>query len=184
MARELPEPFHGQSILGTDKRNPSFSIYVDPTGERLQVYYGFELMEYVNNDREDPAFKLLLGRLYNGGLNLRVLSEVFEVDPKTIRRWGKALYLRDATELIRVLEGRAAGRKRTLAVERFARLRWPHLVADGRYGAIGRLLGEIESVLDVKLSRSGVKDLIRELKNGTPPEEAAQTMSPESSTVG
>jgi len=165
---EPPEPLRGQFLLGVDKRNPCLSVYEDDTGQRLLVYYGFEFFESVNNDREDPAYKLLLGRLYNARINLSVLSQTFAVDPKTIRRWGKALLQGDAVELIRVLEGRGAGRKRTPVVEKFARLRWPYLVAEGSYGAVGRLLQEIESVFEVTLSRSGVKDLIRELKTGTP----------------
>lgn len=170
VAPEPNEPICGQLLLGTDKRNPVFLVYEDRSGEWLLVYYGFEFFERVPYQREYPAFKLLLGRLHNAGLNRRALSETFGVDAKTIRRWGEGLLQSDPVELIRVLEGRAAGRKRTLAVERFARLRWPYLVAEGSYGAVGRLLREIESVLEVRLSRSGAKELIRELKN--PPQPA------------
>jgi len=149
VSEEPPEPLRGQSLLGVDKRNPCISVYEDATGQRLLVYYGLEFFESVKNDREDPAYKLLLGRLYNARINLSVLSQTFAVDPKTIRRWGKALLQGDAVELIRVLEGRGAGRKRTPGVEKFARLRWPSLVAEGSYGAVGRLLQEIESVFEV-----------------------------------
>ena len=164
---QLEAPPTGQLLLGTDKRNPVFAVYEDDSGERLLVFYGFELLEIVKNDAEDPAFKLLLARLYNARVKLSALCESFQVDPKTIRRWGKALCQGDAAELVRVLEGRAAGRKRTLAVESFARLRWPDLIAQRSYGAVERLLGEIQSVFGVKLSRSAIKDLIRELKVGT-----------------
>ena len=68
-----------------------------------------------------------------------------------------------------MLEGRGARRKRTRAVENFARLRWPEVVAERSYGAVGRLLGEIQSVFDVELSRSAMKELIRELKGGAAP---------------
>ena len=87
----------------------------------------------------------MLGRLYNSGVKLRALCESFQVAPKTIRRWGKALLPGDPVELIRVLEGRAAGRKRTVEVERFARLRWPELVAERRYGAVKRLRREVQT---------------------------------------
>lgn len=50
-------------------------------------------------------------------------------------------------ELVRVLEGRGAGRKRTEVVEKFARLRWSNLVAEGSYCAVRRLLQEIKDVL-------------------------------------
>ena len=76
----------GQLILGADKRNPLFTVYAEEEPERWHVYYGLELLEVVSADREDPSFKLLVGRLYNAGLNRRVLAETFPVDPKTMRR--------------------------------------------------------------------------------------------------
>lgn len=167
----LQTPPSGQLLLGTDKRNPVFSVYEDDAGERLLVFYGFELIEIVKNDSADPAFKLLLARLYNAKVKLSALCETFRVDPKTIRRWGKALLQGDAAELVRVLEGRSACHKLTPAVENFARLRWPDLVAQRSYGAVARLLLEIQSVFKKEISRSGLQGLIRTLKGGPPPQE-------------
>lgn len=182
--RGLPEPPTGQLILGTDKRNPVFAVYEDDSGQRLLVFYGFEIIEIVNNDPKDPACKLLLGRLYNSGVKLSALCESFGVDPKTVRRWGKGLLQGDPVELIRVLEGRAARRKRTVAVEKFARLRWPELVAERVYGAVGRLQREIQSVFGVAISRSGLQSLIRELKAGAAPADwPSETAAPESSPL-
>jgi len=169
----LQTPPTGQLLLGTDKRNPVFAVYQDDSGERLLVFYGFELIEIVNNDSADPAFKLLLARLYNARVKLSALCESFQVDPKTIRRWGKALLQGDPAELVRVLEGRGACHKLTPAVENFARLRWPDLVAERSYGAVGRLLLEIQSVFDMEISRSGLQGLIRILKGGTAAEESS-----------
>ena len=147
----LHEPPSGQLILGTDKRNPVFAVYEDDSGERLLVYYGFELIEIIKNHRESPAYKLLVARLCNCGVELRALCESFGVDPKTVRRWANVLLDGDPVELIRVLEGRSAGRKRTVAVERFAQMRRPELVAERSYGAVGRLREEIASVLRVEI---------------------------------
>lgn len=166
----LQTPPTGQLLLGTDKRNPVFAVYEDDSGERLLVFYGFELIEIVKNDSADPAFKLLLARLYNAKVKLGALCESFQVDPKTIRRWGKALLQGDPAELVRVLEGRSACHKLTAAVENFARLRWPDLVAERSYGAVGRLLLEIQSVFGLEISRSGLQGLIRILKGSPPPE--------------
>ena len=169
----LETPPTGQLLLGTDKRNPVFAVYEDDSGERLLVFYGFELLEIVKNDSTDPAFKLLLARLYNAKVKLSALCESFRVDPKTIRRWGKALLQGDPAELVRVLEGRNACHKLTAAVENFARLRWPDLVAERSYGAVGRLLLEIQSVFGIEISRSGLQGLIRILKGGPAPEQSS-----------
>ena len=116
---QLEAPPTGRLILGLDKRNPVFAVHEDDSGKRLLVFYGFELIEIVNNNPAAPAFRLLLARLYNSGVKLSAMCESFEVDPKTIRRWGKALRQGDPVELVRVLEGRGAGRKLTGAIKVF-----------------------------------------------------------------
>lgn len=172
-----PPPPLGQLLLGTDKRNPVFAVYADATDERLIVFYGFEILEVVRNDPHAPAYKLLLGRLYNSGVKLKALCESFQAAPKTIRRWGAALRQGDPAALLRVLEGRTAKRKRTLAVERFAHLRWPELVAGRTYGAVGRLQQEIKRVFGISISRSGLQSLISELKAERTPLSLPQTTS-------
>ena len=173
----------GQLILGTDKRNPLFTLYADEDQEQLHVYYGLELLEVVSADRNDPNFKMLVGRLYNAGLSLLVLQRTFQVDPKTIRRWGRALCSRDAEELIRVLAGRRAGRKLTREIEAYVRARWPDLSGAGTYGIGKQLRREIESVFNVKLSQETLRPLLGKLRRGErtarstdePPEESGRT---------
>ena len=99
----MTSTFAGQLILGTDKRNPLFTVYCQEEGqpEQLHVYYGLELLEVVSADRNNPHFKMLVGRLFNAGVSLRVLQQTFPADPKTIQRWGRALHRRDAQELKR-----------------------------------------------------------------------------------
>lgn len=156
----------GQLILGTDKRNPLFTVYAEEDPEQLHVYYGLELLEVVSADRNDPSFKMLVGRLYNAGLNRRVLQETFQVDLKTIQRWGRALRSRDAEELVRLLAGRRAGRKLTPQIEAYVRARWPELKRAGTYGIGRRLRQEIEWVFQVKLSQETLRPLLGKLKRG------------------
>ena len=75
-----------QQILGTDKRNPVFTIYRDTDEQILHVYYGGKLLEKVSNDKRHPEYKLLVGRLFNAGLKIKVLEDVFGVDHKTMKR--------------------------------------------------------------------------------------------------
>ena len=52
-----------QLILGPDKRNPCFCLYVDVAEKEIHVYYGLEVLEVVPNDPRSPAFRLLGARL-------------------------------------------------------------------------------------------------------------------------
>ena len=154
----------GQLLLGTDKRNPLFTIYLDESEERLLVYYGLELLEVVSAQPQDPNYKLLVGRLYNAGLSVKALEATFQVDRKTMRRWGQALLSGDAKELVRVLEGRQAARKLTVEIQAYVRTRWPDLSAQGTYGISGRLRQEIKRVFGVELSAEALRPLIGTLK--------------------
>ncbi len=87
-----------QLILPTDKRNPSFSLYLSADEQEIHVFYGLELLEVVPADRTQVAYKLLVARLYNAGLQVRTLAGVFQLDPKTMRAWGRALRSRGATQ--------------------------------------------------------------------------------------
>ena len=158
--------YTGQLILGTDKRNPLFTVYAHEEGdeEQLHVYYGLELLEVVSSDRNEPSFKMLVGRLYNAGVSPRVLQQTFQTDAKTIQRWGRALRSRDAEQLIRVLEGRRSSRKLSPEIRAYARVRWPDLSKAGLYGIGKRLRQEIQSVFGVKLSQETLRPLMAELK--------------------
>ena len=169
--------YTGQLILGTDKRNPLFTIYhqEEEDQEQLHVYYGLELLEIVSADLKEPSFKMLVGRLHNAGVSLRVLQQTFQTNAKTIRRWGRALRSRSAEELVRVLEGRRASRKLTPEIQAYVRARWPDLVREGLYGIGKRLRGEIKSVFKVELSQETLRPLLAELKrNPNSPSGAGQ----------
>src|ERR1035438_4059815 len=95
----------GQLLLGTDKRNPLFTVYEaeETEPEEFHVYYGLELLEVVSAERSEPSFKMLVGRLANAGVSRRVLQQTFAVDRKTIQRWGRALRSHNAQELVTFL---------------------------------------------------------------------------------
>ena len=171
----------GQLILGTDKRNPLFTVYADEDQEQLHVYYGLELLEVVSTDRNDPNFKMLVGRLFNAGLSLRVLQATFQTDPKTIQRWGRALRCRDGQELVRLLAGRRAARKLTPEIEAYVRARWADLSRGGTYGISRRLRAEIESVLKVKLCSETLRPLVGKLKRGEGPTQTTAEGLPQTS---
>jgi len=176
--------YTGQLILGTDKRNPLFTVYYqeEEDQEQLHVYYGLELLEIVSADRKEPSFKMLVGRLHNAGVSLRVLQHTFQNDAKTIRRWGRALRSRNAEELVRVLEGRGASRKLTPEIKAYVRARWPDLVREGLYGIGKRLRGEIKSVFKVELSQETLRPLLAELKRK--PSSASGAGPAEGTTAG
>jgi hypothetical protein len=157
-----------QLILGTDKRNPCLEVYQDESEKHLHVYYGFELLEVVPNDRESMPFKLMAAQLYNAGLKVKALEETLQVNHKTMARWGEAVCSGDPEELIRVLLGRQSRRKLNSWIEAFVRKQWPEIQAGGGRDYSRRTRQEVERVFGVKLSGETLRPLLKELRAGTP----------------
>ena len=170
-----------QLILPTDKRNPSFSLYLSADEQAIHVFYGLELFEVVPADREHIAYKLLVARLYNARLRVRTLAEVFQLDPKTMRSWGRALRSHDPALLQRMVLGPEAGRKRTAAIDGYVRQRWPQLVAEGCRNYREKLQQEIQRIFDTRLSGETLRLLMAQITTeGVPtPDLSAPAGSPE-----
>ena len=175
----MTDPEALQLILGPDKRNPCFCLYVDAAEKELHVYYGLEVLEVVPNDPRSPAYRLLGARLYNAGLRVRTLEAVFGLDRKTLRKWGLALRSGDRKWLAEVLAGRSGRRKLTLEMESYVRFRWLALQAERRRDYRRRLQEELERVFGVRVSGETLRPLLRQLRGrggaraGSSGEEAA-----------
>ena len=153
-----------QPILGTDKRNPVFSVSKHSQTGQFHVYYGLELFEVVPSDREDTRFKLMVAHLFNLGIKLTALHEAFGVDPRTIKKWGNALKSGDAQKLIKALAGRGGDRKLTSAVIHFVRRRFPAIYREDRYTYSSLIREELKELLQVTLSGEALRPLLGELK--------------------
>ena len=155
-----------QLILGPDKRNPCFCLYVDAAEKEIHVYYGLEVLEVVPNDPRSPAYRLLGARLYNAGLRVRTLEAVFGLDRKTLRKWGLALRSGDRKWLAEVLAARSGRRKLTLEMESYVRFRWLAMRAERRRDYRRRLQEELERVFGVRVSGETLRPLLRQLRGG------------------
>jgi len=169
-----------QPVFGTDKRNPVFSVYRAPRepAPDLHVYYGAELLEVVPEDHRHPAFKLLLGRLYNAGVKAVTLQGSFGVDRKSMQRWGTALCSNDPQQLVRALAGRSGPRKFTPEIRAFVALRFRQLYDQSRTGYSRRLRAEIATVFAVKLSGECLRPYLRQLKAELRPESGQPPAAP------
>ena len=154
-----------QQLLGTDKRNPSFTICRNTEAGCLHVYYGGDLFEKVPDNRDDPQYKLMVARLYNAGVNAVKLKDAFGVDRKTMRRWGDALKNPEPETLIRVLEGRQANRKLTPEIRAFVRIRFPSIYRETRSSYSKQMRLEIAEVYGKTLCSETLRPLFKELKN-------------------
>ena len=115
-------------------------------------------------DRQHPAYKLLVARLYNAGVKGLALQRHFQVDRKTMQRWGRALQSGDAEQLVQALAGRGGRRKLTPEIRAFVRVRFPEIYGQSRVGYSQRLRTEIERVFALKLSGECLRPLLKCLR--------------------
>ncbi len=153
-----------QQILGTDKRNPSFTICRNMEAGCLHVYYGGELFEKVPDDRNNPQYRMMVARLYNADVNAVKLKEAFGTDRKTMQCWGDALKSGDPEKLVRVLEGRQAHRKLTPEICAFVRMRFPVIYGENHSSYSKQMRVEIADVYGEALSPETLRPLLKELK--------------------
>ena len=149
----MEEPFPLQEIIGVDKKNPFLTVCADPKQPgKLMVFFGAVLLEIVDDDRENPAFKLLLARLYNAKVKVKTLVETFGVAHTTLKRWGDALKSDDPERLVRILAGRQHPRKLTAQILGFAKKRFSHIYPHNHYSYSNQIREEIQATFDVTLS--------------------------------
>jgi hypothetical protein len=153
-----------QQILGTDKRNPTFTVFSEAKGKKLHVYYGAQLLEVVRADKDAPEFKLLVARLYNASINVTSLQKAFGIARKTMKRWGDTLKSGDAEKLLQALRGRGGHRKITPEIESYVRMRFPSVYGETCYEYSKRIRGELQRVFGQTISPETLRPLFKELK--------------------
>jgi hypothetical protein len=153
-----------EPLLGTDKNNPVFSVYRNGQENKIYLYYGLELLEVIPDQRDHPRLKLMVAQLFNAGVKGTTLIEVFQFDRKTIKSWADALLSGDPERLVRVLEGRRAGRKLTTEVKSFVRFRFQAIYPENRATYSKQIREEILEVFGLSISSEALRPLFNEFK--------------------
>jgi hypothetical protein len=154
-----------QEIIGVSKRNPSFTIFRHQgTPKKIHVYYGAQLLEIVDEDREHPGFKFFIGKMYNSGIPPKALIEHFEIPYSTMRRWGLILQKGDADEIICMLAGSGGPRKLTPEVLRFVENRFQDIYPSHRTNYSQMIRQEIAEVFDFTLSGEALRPYFKRWK--------------------
>jgi len=165
-------PFMIQPVLAGGKGAASdITIFLSQSGMTYEVYIGLGLLERVGVSREDVSRKMLAGRLCNAKFSLRELSSAFGHDPRTLKRWGKALLSNDPEEIARVFAGRSANRKVTPELIRYAQQLYRERHRFGKnYREV--IIGKIAEVFGVTISSTTASRIFASAEPG--PAEAAE----------
>jgi hypothetical protein len=130
----------------------------------LEVYFGLALLERVERGKDSFQFKLLVGRLYNMNYRRRALVEAFDVDLKTIRKWGGALKSGQIDMIEAAFGGHEIRRKLTPEVESYARSRFKEIYQDNRYDYSRIIRSEIKEHFQKTLCAETLRPVFKDEK--------------------
>lgn len=153
-----------QMVIGVDKRNPLFTIFRDPQRKEILIYYGGILYEVIADKKDDPQMKIMLARLYNGGVSVTKLVEKFGYSYPTIKRWGDALKSGDKEKLFYALEGRGGRKKLNPEIISFIIHDFEHIYPRNKYTYSKEIRKDIKQVFKVDISAESIRPLLGELK--------------------
>lgn len=153
-----------QTIIGTDKRNPLFTVCRNSDSKEIYIYYGAALLEIVKDNKNDPAFKLLLARLFNARVNCSIMVKKFGIARTTMRRWGEALKSVDPEKLVTALSGCGSPRKLTAEIKQFVTVRFQDIYRQTHYNYSAVIRQEIEKIYGKKISGETLRPLFKALK--------------------
>jgi len=154
-----------QLIIGTDKRNPVFSLYRKADPPEVYVFFGGALLEVLKDDRDNPELKMLLGRLYNAKVKVKSLEKEFGYSYPTIRRFGDALKSGNAERMIRAFSGQGAPRKITHEIETYIRRRFGDIYRGNKYSYSQSIRDELKEIFDLEVTAETIRPLVKELKS-------------------
>ena len=96
-----------QLVLAGDKGVATdLTIFLSASERDLLVYLGVALLERVEYNPNQFAYKMLIGRLVNAGVALVKLTRQFKHDSRTMKKWAEALKSDDPDVIVRAFAGR------------------------------------------------------------------------------
>jgi len=150
-----------------ESKYSDLSVFLDKEEAEFYVYIGVALLERVSIDAEEIGHKMFIGRLYNSGVKLSVLKERFEHDPRTIKKWGRALKTCDVDEMSKAFTGRKAKMKTTPELIRYVVQQYKERFILG-HSFREKIIMRVEEVFGVRLSPSLISGIYRNCGDDLP----------------
>jgi len=160
-----------QSIIGTDKKNPFFSVCRHAENKRLYVFYGANVFEILEDKKDSPQLRFLAGRLYNAGVKAKYISSEFGFCFRSIKKWAKAIQNGTDDEILELFEGRHHKRKMTYEVESFVSFEFKRIFPNNKHSYSKEIRESIKQVFGFEISSESLRPIFTKLKNELYPNE-------------
>ncbi len=154
---------HLQAIIGTDKKNPHFTVFRDIKNKQIHFYFGAGLFEIIPDQKDHPQLRLLVARLRNSGISFSKLSSAFGYCYRSINKWANALNAGDLEKIISSVEGHKK-LKLTNEVQGYVSHRFKNIYPTNKRNYSQIIRNEISEIFSIKISGECLRPLFNELK--------------------
>ena len=165
-------------LAGGKGVSTDLTIFLSNSESDLLVYLGVALLERVDYNPNQFAYKMLIGRLVNAGVALMELNRQFKHDGRTMKKWAEGLKSDDPDFIVRAFAGRGPFAKVIGPMIRLVKMRYLALkgVVRNYRQVIAR---EVEECFGEKISRETLRHLFKLAR-----EEQERAMRDESAADG
>ena len=154
-----------QLVLSSyESKYSDLSVFLDKDESEFYVYLGVALLERISTNANEIGYKMFIGRLYNSGVKLSVLTKRFPHDNRTIKKWGNALKTCDVDEMTKAFTGRKAAKKTTPEVIRYIHQQYKNRTHLGRDYRRKIIMG-VEEIFAIRLSPSLISQIFCSAKD-------------------
>jgi len=153
-----------QAIIGTDEKNPHFTVFRNLETKKIELYHGFVLFEILHDKKDNPQLKLLVARLSNAGVKTSVLTRQFGYCYRSIQNWSEALKNGTLEELVESLKGQGAPKKLNKEVEGFVEYEFKRIYPKNKSSYSKEIRKNIEEVFGYTISSETLRPLFNNLK--------------------
>ncbi len=153
-----------QTIIGTDKRNPVFTILKNSKEKTVIVYFGGCLLEVVRDRPDNYDLKHLIARLFNSGVNKKSLTDNFGYSFKSMQRWANALKTGNPETIVAAFSGQGAQKKLTTEIRAYVARRFRAIYPKNQYSYSAEIREEILEVFNKTMAAETLRPLFNELK--------------------
>ena len=155
---------HLQAIIGTDKKNPNFTVFRNSKEKTIIIYFGAALIETIPEEPGSRALKHLVARLFNAGVKKSALTKTFGWSYNAIKRWADALKSGDSETINIALSGQGAPKKIITEIRSFIVHRFNSIYPENKYSYSKEIREEIQDVFKLEICAESLRPIFAELK--------------------
>ena len=145
-------------LAGGKGVSTDLTIFLSDSERDLFVYLGVALLERVDYNPKEFAYKVLIGRLVNAGFSLSKLKRQFKHDRRTMKKWAEGLKSDDPDFIARAFAGRGPLPKVIGPMIRLVKMRY--LALKGVVRNYRQLIArEVEECFGERISRETLRHL-------------------------